>query len=292
MYNRDMDETPHARGYALGRGITLASRLSDSGAYIFTTDDAKRIAPDVGLPESAVAATLRRLADAGWIVRLKRGLYAGTGRLPGGTDVHPFAVATAVVQPSAVSRWSALSHHGLTTQIPLTVTVTSPKTVMTPSMRGRAAEGRDSGTRHQWTIGSVGVDFVKVREDRFFGVEQTWVDQQFRVPIFDAERTVLDLFAYPRAFGGIDAGIAVLGEHGDDLDLTRLVRYTELYAAKSVSARLGWCAEHAGLHAASLDRLRGMTGPGLQLLDPTRPARGHRDGRWSLLDNVSPRSDG
>jgi len=291
MYNHNMDQTSRTRGYALGRGIALASRLADSGAYIFTIADAKRMAPDAGVPESAVAATLRRLADAGWIVRLKRGLYAGTGRLPGGADVHPFAVATAIVQPSAISRWSALAHHGLTTQVPLTVTVASPKAVMTPSMRKRTDEGRDPAVRHEWTIGSVDIDFVKVREDRFFGVEETWVDQQFRVPVFDPERTVLDLFAHPRTFGGLDAGIAVLDEHGDDLDLDRLVRYAVLYAAKSASARLGWCAEHVGLRAQSLEQLRATTGPGLQLLDPTRPARGHRDGRWSLLDNVTPRSD-
>jgi len=291
MYNHNMSDAAAARRYGLGRGIELASRLAGAGAYIFTIADAKQVAPDVGVPESAVAATLSRLADAGWIVRLKRGLYAGTGRLPGGFEVHPFAVATAIVKPSAVSRWSALSHHGLTTQVPLTVTVTSPKTVMTPSMRARTAGGEDPTPRHGWLVAGVTVDFASVRRDRFFGVEQVWVDQQFRVPVFDRERTVLDLFAYPRAFGGLDAGLAVLGEHGDALDLDRLVGYALRYDAKSVTARLGWCAERVGMRAASLERLRTATGPGLQVLDPTRPARGRRDARWTVLDNVTPRAE-
>ncbi len=269
----------------------MASRLADAGAYIFTTDDARRVAPDVGIPESAVTATLRRLADAGWIVRLKRGLYAGTGRLPGGVNVHPFAVATAIVRPSAVSRWSALSHHGLTTQVPLTVTVTSPKTVMTPSMRGHVGGGRDSSRGHVWAIGEVQVDFAKVREDRFYGAEEVWVDQQFRVPILDPERTVLDIFALPRAFGGLDTGLAVLAEHGDRLDLDRLIRYSLRYASKAVNARLGWCFERVGLQTPGLEDLRSETGPGLQLLDPTRVPKGHRDGRWCVLDNVTPRSN-
>ena len=289
MYNRNMEEGSHSRGYALGRGISLASRLADAGSYIFTTDDAKRAAADVGLPESAVAATLGRLADAGWIVRLKRGLYAGTGKLPGGVDVHPFAIATAMVRPSAVSRWSALSHHGLTTQVPLAVTVTSPKTVMTPSMRVGRFESRESGRGHAWVVGGVEVDFVKVRQDRFFGVEGIWVDQQFRVPILDPERTVLDLFAYPRAFGGIDAALAILSEHAGALDLDRLINYSLRYASKAINGRLGWCIERVGLSTPGLGELRSGTGPGLQLLDPTRAARGRRDGRWSVLDNVTPR---
>jgi predicted transcriptional regulator of viral defense system len=110
------------------------------------------------------------------------------------------------------------------------------------------------------------------------------------VPILDPERTVLDIFARPRAFGGLDTGLAVLAEHGDRLDLDRLIRYSLRYASKAVNARLGWCVERVGLQTPGLQDLRSETGPGLQLLDPTRAPKGHRDGRWCVLDNVTPRS--
>src|SRR5665647_2486649 len=84
-----MTEREDRTGYSLNRGIALAARLAESGRYIFTIEDARRAAEEVGLPQSSVAVTLGRLADAKWIRRLKRGLYAGTGRLPGGVDVHP-----------------------------------------------------------------------------------------------------------------------------------------------------------------------------------------------------------
>jgi len=289
QYNHNMTERWDTRGYARGRGIALASRLAESGLYIFTTDDAKRAATDLGLPVSGVTATLGRLADAGWIVRLKRGLYAGTGRLPGGVDVHPFTLATAIVRPSAVSRWSALSYHGLTTQVPLRVTVTSPKSVTPPSMRRPLPVLRTPHQKHMWTIDAVSVEFFKVREDRYFGIDAVWVDQHFRVSIMDRERTVLDLFAHPRAFGGLDTGLETLREHGEELDLGRLVGYSLRFGSKAVNARLGWSIEQVGLHAQGLDDLRSSTGPGLQLLDPSRAARGHRDGRWCVLDNVTPR---
>lgn len=289
QYNHDMTEREDRTGYSLNRGIALAARLAESGRYIFTIEDARRAAEEVGLPQSSVAVTLGRLADAKWIRRLKRGLYAGTGRLPGGVDVHPFAVATALVQPSAVSQWSALSHHGLTTQVPWVVTVTSPKQVMTPSMRKSADDDGKSQRRHLWVVGELNIDFVKVRQDRFFGVEDVWVDQESRVPIMDPERTTLDLFANPRAFGGLDTGLATLNEHGERIDLQRLVEYALRFGSKAVSARLGWCLEKLGLREPGLERLRAHVGPGLQVLDPTRVARGRRDARWCVLDNITPR---
>lgn len=275
-------------GYSLGSGIELASRLAHSGLYIFTTDDARRAADEIGLSLTGVPITLSRLADSGWIVRLRRGLYAGTGRLPGGVDVHPYAVATALAQPSAVSHWSALSHHGLTTQIPRVVTVTSPKQVTTPSMRERQSARASSRRRHVWVVAGIEVDFVKVRPDRFFGFDMVWVDQLFRAPVMDAERTVLDLCVTPRAFGGLDTALATLSEHVVRLDVSRLVSYATRFGSKAVSARLGWCLERVGVQDPALEQLRLQVGPGLQILDPTRAARGRRDSRWSVLDNVTP----
>jgi predicted transcriptional regulator of viral defense system len=266
----------------------LATRLVETGHYIFTTEQARRAAAEIGMPQSSVAVTLGRLAEAAWILRLRRGLYAGTGRLPGGFDLHPFAVATSLVHPSAVSHWSALSYHGLTSQVPRTVTATTPKKVMTPSMRGPAGERDHRKGKHLWRAAGLEIEYVKIRLDRFFGTEDVWVDEHFRVSVTDVERSVLDMFASPRTFGGLDAGLATLEEHAERLDLQRLAEYSLRFASKAVSARLGWCLEKVGAGALVLEQLRSHVGPGIQVLDPTRAARGHRDARWCVLDNVSP----
>jgi predicted transcriptional regulator of viral defense system len=93
--------------YGLSAGIILAGNLADAGRYVFTTDDAVELRPADVLPES-VPRLLKSLADAGWITRLRRGLYPGTGRLPGGVDVPPFAIATSLVRPSAIAHLSRL----------------------------------------------------------------------------------------------------------------------------------------------------------------------------------------
>jgi len=291
QYNPITMVTPkREKAYSLAAGVALASRLAEDGRYVFTTQDARDAAQEIRISESGVGMMLTRLTDAGWIVRLRRGLYAGTGRMPGGVDVHPFAIATAVVQPSAISLWSALAHHGMTTQVPQFVSATTPKRVSTPSMR-KGAQGtktRSRSGRHRWSVGDVDIKFLQIRRDRFFGFDEVWIDRLFRVPIMDRERTIIDLVACPRLFGGLDTALATIDEHVASLDIDRLADYAIRYDSKIVAARIGWCLEQVGAAAASLDRLSMHVGPGQQVLDPTRPARGRRNARWLVLDNVSP----
>ena len=43
----------------------------------------------------------------GWIVSLRRGLYALASTVPGVTPAHEFEIAMALVEPAAISHWSA-----------------------------------------------------------------------------------------------------------------------------------------------------------------------------------------
>jgi predicted transcriptional regulator of viral defense system len=283
-----MSESERARGYSLASGVALAARLAEEGRYVFTTEDAREAAATLGMPPSGVAMMLSRLARAGWIERLRRGLYAGTGQLPGGVVVHPFAIATALVSPSAISLWSALGHHGLTTQIPRVITVTTTRYVQLGSRTPHGSlEDVTPKRRRMWTAAGTDIELTTIKPDRFFGVEEVWIERRFRVPIMDRERTIIDLVAFPRTFGGLDTALATLDEHLSSLDLQRLVDYGTRYESKAVAARLGWCLEAAGSGSDVTEPLRDHVGPGEQLLDPTRPRRGRRNRRWSIFDNVT-----
>src|SRR5580704_7480322 len=75
----------------------------------------------VGIPLSY----LKRLTDAGELVRLGRGLYQDPERV--GEDVsHDLAEAARLVPHGVVSLVSALRHHELTTQLPHAVWMTIP----------------------------------------------------------------------------------------------------------------------------------------------------------------------
>jgi predicted transcriptional regulator of viral defense system len=272
---------------ALKPGIAMLQMLADDGRYVFTTADATGIAADLGLSGSATHMLLSRLCRAGWIERLRRGLYAGTGRLPGGVDINAFAVGAALASPSAISHWSALSFHHLTEQIPRVVMVSTPRRV--PPIGIKSLHG-DQSPATRWTVLGISFEIVKIAESQLFGVEQVWVDDKSRVPITDRERTVLDLFVSPRLFGGLDRAIATVHDYHAELDIDRLVEHGVRFGSKAVCARLGWTLTQVGVDAARLEPLRQGSGPGLQVLDPTRRRRGRIDSTWHLLDNVSPRT--
>lgn len=290
----DRSQTAHIEGYGETLGVKLLRELAGRGSFIFTTEDAKAVAADLAIPETYLPQLLSKLATGGWLLRLRRGLYAGMGKLPGEVEVHPFAVATNLVAPSAISHWSALHHHGLTEQVPRQVTASTPKKVVTPSMRGGSAlrqrgegsSGRDAG-RHTWDINGVEYEYYTVTSDRFFGIEEVWVDEHFRIPIYDKERSLLDGFAAPRLFGSLSEALGILEEHAGDLDLEKLAQYALRYGKASVAKRLGWALDRTGAPRRVTAPLARLPMDGVRVLDPTRPRGGRYNERWMVQENLS-----
>lgn len=269
--------------YGNTKGLNLLQVLANQGQFIFTVDEAKTAAANIGFSDNYLSQVLSHLSQAGWIIRLRRGLYAGTGSLPGGVQVHPFAVATRLVEPSAISHWSAMSHHGFTDQIPHVVTASTPQKVVTPTMR--ESKSKKAG-KHAWAVGGVRYEYVSVIPEHFFGIEDIWVDEHFRVPITDKERTILDSFIYPRLFGGIGEALQTLEEHIHELTLEKLVGYAVRYGKASAIKRLGWALERLDASQEFVDPLEKIPIKGFRLLDPTRPRRGPYDKRWMIQNNL------
>jgi predicted transcriptional regulator of viral defense system len=204
-----MDEA----GYAQSQGMILLNRIVETVGPLFTVEQAKSIPihPSVAsgqeLTPQRINSLLSQLAKAGWIERVKRGTYAVRTPLFG-TEIHPYAVAAALVSPLAISHWSALAHHGLTSQIPPMVQASTISVVVTPEMRqGEAYRPRG---RAAWRALGLEFEFIHVHPRRFFGFQDEWVSQWHRVQITDSERTVLDLFATPQVFGSLQTGLETL----------------------------------------------------------------------------------
>lgn len=103
--------------YGRAQGLALLERLVAETGPIFTTEDAIGAGAALGLARPTVNGLLAQLAQGPWLARLKRGVYVVQSPLLS-TEIHPFALAAALVQPCAISHWSALAFHGMTTQIP------------------------------------------------------------------------------------------------------------------------------------------------------------------------------
>ena len=117
-------------------GTELVRMLAEIGDRIFTAERAKGLAATLGISPGYIRQALHHLAKSGWIVRLRRGTYALSGAVPGSLPLHEFEIAMALVQPAAISHWSALNYHGLTEQTSRHVFVlTSARSV--PRLRGK-----------------------------------------------------------------------------------------------------------------------------------------------------------
>ncbi len=273
------------RGYAQTQGMRLLNRVVEEIGPLFTIDEAQTVALALDLTPQRVRALLSQLAQAGWIARLKRGTYAVTTPILQAT-IHPYAIAEALASPVAISHWSALAHHGFTTQIPPMVQASTTATVVTPEMRAGAAY-RPRG-RAAWRALGLEFEFIQVQEKHFFGSQEEWVSQWHRVAITDPERTLLDLFATPEIFGSLQMGLETLDAHLHRLDIDKLVSYTLRYKVGAVIKRLGWALETLGVSERVIAPLVTYPLQSYSQLDPTGPTGGRPITRWQLRDNLRP----
>jgi predicted transcriptional regulator of viral defense system len=250
---------------------------------LFTIEQAHAAAAPLDLTPQRVRALLSQLAQAGWIERLKRGSYAVTTPVLG-TTLHPYAVAAALVSPLAISHWSALAHHGFTTQIPPMVQASTTANVVTPEMR-RGAAYRPRG-RAAWRALGLEFEFIRVQARHFFGFQEEWVSQWHRVAITDPERTILDLFAASQVFGSLRMGLEILEAQLHGLDLDKLVAYGLRYEVGAVIKRLGWALEQLAVPESAIAPLQAYPLQAYSQLDPAGPPGGTPITRWQLRDNL------
>jgi predicted transcriptional regulator of viral defense system len=242
--------------------------------------DQQRHEKALGIAPSYLSVLLHRLVRAALVQRIKRGTYTLAAGVLGFPEPHPFAVGMALVDPCGVSGWSALNHHGMTEQVPHVVTLTTPRRVVTPAMRGVTG-----GAASLWKVAGQRFEIVTVVPAHYFGHHVVWLGES-RVRIFDRERALLDCFALPRRFGGLAEGLGIVEEHLHEIDARRLVAHAVRYGVASVAKRVGFALERAGVEASIIEPLRAFPMQGTRLLDPSKPARGTHDARWGLRINL------
>lgn len=260
-------------------GVELVRKLAGDGLRVFTARRARESAPSVGLSDSYFLQALHHLAKAGWLVRLRKGLYALSSSVPGVTPAHEFEVAMALVTPAAISHWSALHYHGLTEQVPREVFVLTTLGSRVP----RPASSRAEPTRG-CRVGQTVYRFIRVAPQRFFGTEEVWVGEA-RVTVTDPERTLLDGLSRPQYCGDIAEVIHAFEVLGPRLDVERIVAYA-LRLDAATAKRLGWVLERLGVDGASLESLARLPVKGYRVLDPTGPRKGPCNRRWMIQENL------
>lgn len=256
----------------------LVRRLAADGLRIFSTEQARRMAPEVGLSDGYVLQAMHHLARSGWLVRLRKGLYALSSSVPGILPAHEFEVAMSLVRPAAISHFSAMHYHELTDQIPHGVFVLTTTGHWVP--RSHKVHNGTSGYR----VGETVYHFVQVKPERFFGTKEVWIGEA-RVTVTDMERTLIDGLLMPRYCGGMAEVVHAIRVAKDRADLKYLMECA-LRLDAATAKRLGWVLDRAGTPRKRLTPLQQVEVTGYNRLDPTGPRQGPYDRDWMIQDNL------
>lgn len=219
---------------------------------------------------------LAYLADAGWLTRIKRGLYA-TVPLdvvePASWREDPWIVAAKIFPPCYVGGWSACEHWGLTDQIFQETVIISAKTVR----------------RRHMTIQGIPFYIKAVGGDKIFGTESVWRGRT-RTFVSDPARTIVDVLDDPRVGGGIRHVADILKAYlsHERRNDSSLLKYAHRLDNRTVFKRLGHLLEALNTNDKTLiETCHKAISSGISLLDPSAPDKGRFVRRWNLRINVT-----
>lgn len=257
------------------KGIELLSTLSEAGKKIFTLAEARGFARPLGIPEKSVSNVLYLLKEGGWLISLKRGLFAlskGFSTEP----LHEFEIAMALIEPVAVSHWSALHHHGLTDQIPRQVFLLTTQQVTLPRQH--------QGTFGIYSINQIDYVFSRIKKELFFGIQRIWINRT-EVFITDLERSLLDGLDKPQLCGGLNEVINAFQLSKPQIDLEKIISYA-LQWDTAIIKRLGWVLSYIGIEENKLSKLLRVNVKGYRKLDCIGPSKGPCNSKWMIQENI------
>ena len=220
---------------------------------------------------------LSRLAKAGLIVRVRRGLYLVPSKLPLGGKWSPDEIlALNTLMEDQEGRYqicgpNAFSRYGFDEQVPARV---------------YAYNNRLSGDRR---IGAVALTLIKVADDRLGSTEEVRTPEGLKAVYSSRVRTLLDAVydwsrfnSLPRAYKWIRGGLAAKRVTPADL-----VSVTLRYGDKGTIRRIGALLEREGVTGPLLKKLERALPPSTSLIPwiPTYPKRGTVNRRWGVVIN-------
>ena len=261
-----MRSTPNAKS-------DLARLIRHAKSPIISVESA---ADALSRPRSEAARRLSQLMRAGWLTRVRRGLYLAVPLEAEAeafvTPEDPLLLAKALYSPCYIAGWSAAEHWGMTEQIFSSTFVATAASI-------RRKEERFLGAQYH---------LARVAPDRLKAIGTIWRGRE-RVPISSPERTLVDAARDPSWIGGIRHLAEVLTRYrtragsGPDKVAAELRSNGSGAAAK----RLGYLAERTWPTARELIEVAvERRSAGVIKLDPDVRPRGRLNKRWGLWVNA------
>jgi predicted transcriptional regulator of viral defense system len=251
----------------------LFVELNERSKATFNLRDVEQI---TGLRGSSARTLIHKAEKRGVVTRLRPGLYNLVPFELGRATVYvgdPYIIARELCggQDYFLSYASAMELHRMVTQPQLTLYVSS-------------AIRKPSRTIHGYEY-----HFVAVKPEQFFGITQVWITKQQSVAVSDRERTIADGFRHPQYAGGVPEVAKALWMTRSEINIPRLLEYTERFQSGALTRRVGYLLElYKMASPKQLAKLRTALSSTYDRLDPTLPKTGPYQARWRLQLNVEP----
>jgi len=252
--------------------LAAIARASQGG--VIRTNEA---ATALGVSSRTASARLAALTRAGWLARVKRGVYLVVPMEADSqqqtTAEDPWLLAVALFSPCYIGGWSAAEHWGLTEQLFRSTFVAT------------AAHIRKRTAHH---LGAA-FTLVRVKPNQLQNLTLVWRGSN-RVLVSSRERTIVDAAIDPRWLGGFRHLADVLTAYvsGPKADPTVLLRELRRSGSGAAAKRVGYLAERFWPSEPSLvEGALGLRSTGVVKLDPAITRRGRKCSKWGLWLNVS-----
>jgi predicted transcriptional regulator of viral defense system len=179
---------------------------------------------------------ITKLVRNGWLIRIKRGIYAISDLSNRGfLTLSPYVVANLLVPDSYVSFESALQHHSMFDQMTnktVSVSLKEIKSFQLVNMEYR---------------------FVKTKPELYFGWEDVQIGSN-RARIATPEKALIDMVNFHKSQYSVDLVIEKLIDYKNNLDMARQNDYLSRYSTTTIKT-FGLIFDLLNINS---DSLRGM----------------------------------
>ncbi|MCK5416646.1 hypothetical protein KAI92_04430 [Candidatus Parcubacteria bacterium] len=223
--------------------------------------------------QNAIRVIISRIVKEKRLAPLKSGIYL---YVPEGYEenwtTNNFWIGANLIEPYAISFWSALNHWGLTEQLP---NKTYIQTVKSLKKRNKIILNNN-------------YQFVKLTGKRFFGITKIWVANH-QVSITNPEKTLVDCLIYSQYGGGIIEAIKGIYQFYQDNQPKNIISYAQKMGQPALK-RLGFILELLEVsNQKELNKIKKLIiNPNYILLEPLIEDKNIvKNSKWKIKINIA-----
>ncbi len=175
-----------------------------------------------------------QLAKAGWLVRLKKGLYVVITDIStlGFNDVSQFVTSQALNKESYISFESALQHYSMFDQMLARIDAVT------------------YNIAHTYAVQNTTYKFFQIKKELYFGFTEVRIGSDV-VNIADKEKALLDMLYFRSSGYTISIVLEKLQDYKHEIDFEKMQRYAKNYGIGMVR-KVGFLLDHLAINTHEL----------------------------------------